>query len=198
LPKASQCFKSRSLDCARDDEDSGTRFYRELRRWGIGAALLALALAVSAGCLRAADQPIDRESLRALDGIRVVVEDLPSGAPTELNKDALKRSVESKLAAAHIPVLNSGEYPVGDPFLRVKIKMTPESGGLVAYHVELDFAQIVFIRRNPQQTFNRAQTWAADARMGLVARKQLAERVQKDLDAQVDQFTAAYLSVNPK
>lgn len=34
--------------------------------------------------------------------------------------------------------------------------------------------------------------------MGLVARKQLAERVQKDLDAQLDQFTAAYLSVNSK
>jgi len=153
---------------------------------------------LGANALWAADQPIDRESLRALDGVRIVVEDLPAGAPIELNKDALQRSVETKLAAAHIPVLNSGEYPVGDPFLRVKIKMTPETSGLIAYHVELDFAQIVFMRRNPTLTFNRAQTWAADARMGLVARKQFAERVQKDLDAQVDQFTAAYLSVNSK
>lgn len=160
------------------------------------SALLAAMLGVSG--LSAADQPIDRESLRALDGVRLVVEDLPAGAPTELNKDALKKLVESKLAAAHIPVLNPGEYPVGDPFLRVKIKMTPESGGLTAYHVELDFVQIVFVRRNPMLTFNRAQTWAADARMGLVARKQLAERVQRDLDAQVDQFTTAYLSVNSK
>jgi len=166
----------------------------------MGGAVLAAMLAVTLGIggLSGADQPIDRESLRALDGVRVVVEDLPASAPTELNKEALRKSVESKVAAAHIPVLNSGEYPVGDPFLRVKIKMTPESGGLIAYHVELDFAQIVFIRRNPQQTFNRAQTWAADARMGLVARKQLAERVRKDLDAQVDQFIAAYLSVNSK
>jgi hypothetical protein len=164
----------------------------------IRTSCLFVATMLGANALRAADQPIDRESLRALDGVRVVVEDLPAGAPAELNKDALKRSVESKLAAAHIPVLNSGEYPVGDPFLRVKVKMTTESGGLTAYHVELDFAQIVFVRRNPMLTFNRAQTWAADARMGLVARKQLAERVQKDLDTQVDQFTAAYLSVNSK
>lgn len=167
-----------------------------MRTHQVGCPLVIAMLGVSA--LLASDQPVDRESLRALDGVRVAVEDLPAGTPTELNKDALKRSVESRLAASHVPVLNSGEYPVGDPFLRVKIKMTPESGGLIAYHVELDFAQIVFIRRNPMMTFNRAQTWSADARMGLVARTQLTERVQKDLDAQVDQFITAYLSVNSK
>jgi hypothetical protein len=158
------------------------------------AAILAALLTVAG--LRASDEQIDRESLRALDGVRVAIEDPPASAPRDLNKDALRRFVESRLAAAHVPLLGPGEYPTGDPFLRVTIKTTPESGGVVGYHVALEFAQIVFVRRNPMLTFNRAQTWAANAHMGLAARGQLVERVQKDLADEVDQFIAAYKSVN--
>jgi hypothetical protein len=107
----------------------------------------------------------------------------------------LIRFVEARLEAAHVPLQQHGEYPTGDPFLRVIVKTT-ENGGIVAYHVALDFAQIVFVRRNPMLTFNRAQTWSANARMGLVARGQLVDRVRKDLADQVDQFIAAYKSVN--
>jgi len=151
--------------------------------------------------LFASDQQIDRESLRALDGVRVVVEDFPANAPVELTKEfgsaeALRKSIEARLEAAHVPTLNQGEFPVGDPFLRVSIKVTPETNGFVAYRVAVDFVQIVFLRRNPQLTFNRAQTWAAEPQMGIVAKKQLADRVTKDLDAQLDQFIAAYKSVN--
>ncbi len=159
-----------------------------------GWAWLA-ALTVTAG-LSASDQQLDRESLRSLDGVRVSVEDLPAGAPPQLNKDLLRKAVEAKLEAAHITVLNQGEFPVGDPFLRVKIKTTAEAGALTGYHVEVDFVQIVFVRRNPMLTFNRAQTWAADARMGLVAREKLADQIRKDLADEVDQFIAAYKSVN--
>lgn len=151
--------------------------------------------------LFASDQQIDRESLRALDGVRVVVEDFPANAPVELVKglggtEALRKSIEARLEAAHVPTLNQGEFPVGDPFLRISIKTTSETSGLVAYRVAVDFVQIVFVRRNPQLTFNRAQTWAAEPQMGIVSKKQLAERVKKDLDTQLDQFIAAYKSVN--
>ena len=151
----------------------------------------------------ASDQPIDRESLRALYGVRVVVEDLPANAPAELIRElggteALRKTIEAKLEAAHVPTLNQGEFPVGDPFLRVSIKTTPETNGLIAYRVAVEFMQIVFVRRNPQLTFNRAQTWAAESQMGIAPKKQLADRVKNDLDAQLDQFIAAYLSVNQK
>ncbi len=156
----------------------------------------ALGAMLTAAGLHASDEQIDRESLRALDGVRVAVQDLPGGAPKELNKNALREFVESRLVAAHVPLLMPGEYPVGDPFLRVTVKTTAESAGVAGYHVDLEFVQIVFVRRNPMLTFNRAQTWAANAHMGLAARGQLAERVQKDLADEVDQFIAAYKSVN--
>lgn len=146
----------------------------------------------------ASDQQIDRESLRALYGVRVVVEDLPATLGKELgDKEALRKSIEAKLEAAHVPTLNQGEFPVGDPFLRISIKTTPETSGLIAYRVAVDFVQIVFVRRDPQLTFNRAQTWAAEPEMGIVPKKQLVDRVKKDLDAQLDQFITAYKSVNP-
>ena len=141
-----------------------------------------------------ADTPIERDSLRDLDGVRVVVE--VSGA--RLDKDQLQKSVESKLRAAGIKVLNAGDFPVGDPYLRVRVSTAAESGGVAGYNVEVEFAQIVFLRRNPAQTFNSAQTWKAKGQMGLVPAGQVAAKVQQEIAAQVDQFVAAYKTVNPK
>ena len=145
----------------------------------------------------ASDTAIDRESLRDLDGVRVAVEDLPAPA-LGLTKDGLLGVVEGKLRSAGIRVLNAGEFPVGDPALRVRVTASPESGGLLAFSVELDFAQVVFLRRNPAVTFNRARTWAAASRMGIAAPARVAESVHRGLAAQVDQFIAAYFAVNHK
>ena len=159
----------------------------------------AFALAMASG-LRASDEPIDRESLRSLDGVRVAVEEVPANAPKDLDQDSLLKFVEARLETAHVPLQRHGEYPVGDPFLRVTMQTTPETNeptaGLTAYHIDVAFLQIVFVRRNPMLTFNRAQTWSAKARMGIVPRGQLVERIHKDLAEQLDQFIAAYRSVN--
>jgi hypothetical protein len=146
--------------------------------------------------LCASDDPIDRESLRSLDGVRVAVENVPATAPKDLDHDSLVKFVEARLEAAHVPLQRHGEYPVGDPFLRVIVKTTAETDGLTAYHIDVEFLQIVFVRRNPMLTFNRAQTWSAHSRMGLVPRAQLVDRAHKDLAEQIDQFIAAYKTVN--
>jgi hypothetical protein len=141
-----------------------------------------------------ADTQIERDSLRDLDGVRVVVES-PGGA---LDKDQLQRAVESKVRAAGIKVQNQGDFPVGDPFLRLRVTTTAESNGIVGYNVELEFLQIVFLRRNPALTFNSAQTWKATGQMGLVPAARLVGKIQQELSAQVDQFIAAYRAANPK
>ena len=164
----------------------------------------AVLIASLAAQLHASDDPIDRESLRALDGVRVAINDVPANAPKELTEDALIRFVEARLESAHVPLQRHGEFPVGDPFLRVTIKTTsqttsqttPEANGLVAYHIDVEFMQLGFIRRNPMLTFNRAQTWSTKARMGLVPKAELLTQIHKDLTEQIDQFSAAYKSVN--
>src|SRR5262249_19828970 len=133
----------------------------------------------------------------------VVVEELPAilanfAATKDITQERLRKSVEARLAAARIAVLNPGEFPVGDPFLRVRITATAPQKGLVGYRVEIDFAQIVFMRRNPAVTFNRAQTWSATPVMGLGPSSQLAENINKALARQVEQFIAAYFAANPR
>lgn len=157
-----------------------------------------LAVLSFASVLAAADER-DRESLRDLDGVRVVVEDLsPAVEAKGLTKDLLRKAVESKLEQAGIRVMNAGEFPVGDPFLDVRITVTKESGRLIGCNVEVKFVQIVFLRRNPAFTFNRAETWKATGHMEIVPSAQLAEKIRQDLSDQVDQFIAAYRAVNSK
>jgi hypothetical protein len=139
------------------------------------------------------DRVEDRPSLKDLDGVRVAVEEpLPRG----LSRDTIKQAIEAQLRAAGIKVLGLGDFPTGDPHLRVAITASAERNGLVAADVQVDFVQIVFLRRNPQVTFNRAQTWKADAQVALVPAAQLTRDVQREIVRQVDQFIADYRAVN--
>ena len=140
------------------------------------------------------DRIEDRPSLKDLDGVRVAVDEpLPRG----LTRDTIKQSIEAQLRAANIKVLGLGDFPTGDPHLRVTISTSSERNGLVALGVQLDFVQIVFLRRNPQVTFNRAQTWKADAQVALAPAAQLAREVERELSRQIEQFIADYRAVNP-
>jgi hypothetical protein len=141
----------------------------------------------------------DRQSLRDLDGIRVAVEELPPALAAQgVSKDRLHKAVESQLRRAGITVLNAGEFPVGDPYLDVRITASKESGGFIAYSIEVSFVQIVFLRRNPAATFNRAQTWKAPGAVDLVRPARLPATIEENLSHQIGQFVQAYLSANPK
>lgn len=156
-------------------------------------------LFLSALSAPAQDTPLDRGSLKDLDGVRVVVEELPANlAAKTFTAEQLRKSIEDRLREAKIPVLNQGEFPVGDPFLRVRITATAPQKGLAAFRVEVDFAQIVFLRRNPALTFNRAQTWSAMPAMGLAPVNRLADNIRRGLAQPIEQFIAAYLAANPK
>ncbi len=147
----------------------------------------------------AEDDPQDRASLRDLDGVRVAVEELPQALSAKgLSRDRLRGSVESKLRQAGIPILNPGEFPVGDPYLDVRITTSKESGGWIGYSLEVGFLQIVFMRRNPAVTFNRAPTWKAALRVRIVRPALLSATIEADLSQQIDQFVKAYWAANSK
>ena len=134
----------------------------------------------------------DRLSLKDLDGVRVVVE---GAYPRGVTAEALKSAVETQLAAAKIRILSLGDFPTGDPHLRV-IVSTAERGGLVAAAVQVDFVQIVFMRRNPSVTFNRGVTWRADARIVLTPPAEIGRDLQRETARQVEQFVRDYQAAN--
>ena len=132
-------------------------------------------------------------SLKDLDGIRVAVDE---PIPSRLSRDGIKSAIEAQLRAATIKVLGLGDFPTGDPHVRVTISASAPRNDAAAVFVQVDFVQIVFMRRNPQVTFNRAQTWKADAQALLVAASQLARAVDREISRQVDQFIADYRAAN--
>lgn len=131
-------------------------------------------------------------SLKDLDGVRVVVEE---PVPSPFARETLRVRVEQQLRAAGIRVLGMGDFPTGDPHLRISLTAAGR-GGLVACDLQVDFVQIVFMRRNPAVTFNRAQTWKADARIVFAAAGELADAAHAELQRQVDQFIADYEVAN--
>jgi hypothetical protein len=67
---------------------------------------------------------------------------------------------------------------------------------MVASQVEVNFVQIVFMRRNPVATFNRAQTWRATTGVSLGPVAQLADRIRRETTRQIEQFINDYRQVN--
>jgi hypothetical protein len=132
-------------------------------------------------------------SLKDLDGIRVAVDD---PIPPPFSRDTLKSAVETQLRAAMIKVLGLGDFPTGDPHVRVTVSASAARNGAVGVFVQVDFVQIVFMRRNPQVTFNRAQTWKADAQVLLVGTSEVMRAVDREVARQVDQFIADYRAAN--
>jgi hypothetical protein len=134
----------------------------------------------------------DRLSIKDLDGVRVAVEDpLPSG----FSSAQIVATIEGQLRRAGIRVLGMGEFPTGDPHLRVTVSAAATSG-IAAVDVQVDFVQIVFLRRNPAVTFNRAQTWKAAAQLVMGTASDIMPAVERELARQVDQFVADYRAIN--
>lgn len=147
--------------------------------------------------LQASSFATDRQSLRDLDGVRVSIEPLTAEAGRRgLDGDQLRRAAEDRLRAARITVLGTGDFPVGDPFLRIRVDVSAESHGVVACAVAVDFVQMVFMRRNPAVTFNRAQTWAAPATVELVEPVGVQAAVTTALDRALARFVSDYRAVN--
>ena len=81
---------------------------------------------------------------------------------------------------------------------RLHLAIAAEAKGITGFTIEMDFVQIVFTRRNPEITFNRAQTWSAGSEMALTSRARMREDVRRAIAAQLEKFVVAYRSVNPK
>lgn len=119
-----------------------------------------------------------------------------AAAHRDLTAGSLRTLVETQLTTAGLTILSAGAFPVGDPHLVLSVDVSTASANMVACAVQVEFVQIVFMRRDPSVTFNRATTWGAEARVLLAAAEQLGAAVQQEAGRQVAQFVADYRVVN--
>src|SRR5262249_36360373 len=111
--------------------------------------------------------------------------------------ERLLEDAENQLRRGGVKVLPMGEFHTGDPHLQIVLRTSELQDGRVASQVEVRFIQIVFLRRNPLVTFNRAQTWSANTTISLGRSDQLAPTDQHDMERQHEQFSTDYRHGNP-
>ncbi len=159
-------------------------------------------LGLFASVVSAGNTESERATLRGLEGVDVVVEDIRNDAERDgLTKDAVQTDVELRLRQAGIRVLTREERlnTPGQPWLYVKVFTVTRSGGLCAYNsIDVEFWQSVRLDRDSSLFWGADQKkWSTPRIVGTAEGGNLRD-VRETLRDKVDQFINAYLSVNPK
>jgi hypothetical protein len=145
----------------------------------------------------AADSNAERESLKGLRGVAVVVLAAPEAEQGGLSQATLQTDVELKLRQAGIRVLTSTERPSapGAPILVVTLGTTRSPAGFYAYAVTVGLAQHVYLARDPTMGA-WATTWTTGG-VGYTGQAHV-DTIRNTVRDYVDRFLNAYLAVNPK
>lgn len=147
-------------------------------------------------------QELWRRSLRGLQGVEVVVEDMtPMATRYGLTRTQVQTDVELRIRRAGIHVFMPDEVlsTPGNASLYVNIHTVFGDGpatGLVGYSIDVELGQAVRLERDPDIWLPSAVTWSENQR-GLVGRTQL-HAVRAALSDLVDRFINAYYAANPE
>jgi hypothetical protein len=158
--------------------------------WGIISVLIL------GSSLSFADDRDDRASLRGIEGVRIVVEDLdPEVVKDGLTEGQIRADVDLKLSVAGIKVLSEEENrkEKGHPWLYVNAAIMKTDSGSYVYTIFIEFNQDVRLVRDPDVEVSIG-TWEV-VHTGMTEKlSHIRERVK----THVDEFVNAFLSVNPR
>ena len=167
-------------------------------KW-LTAVLAVIVGVMSSPCVVFGGTEYERESLKAMSGVRVSVRDSEKTLASHgITEAMLKKEVELKLRGARIKVYDDLKDPVwgktGRPEIRVNI-MGGELDIVAAYGIEVLLFQDAVLKRGNQPV--RATTWrSVDVTYGSVVNAH--EGIRKILGDAIDIFIKDYRSVNPK
>jgi hypothetical protein len=152
-----------------------------------------IAIATWSVTLAAFDFIGQRETLRGLGPVAVVADADVMSQVEGLPASLIELLVPLQLREAGVPVAEEGGESA---FLLVRVRSTPSADRRTyAYELDMQLVQSVMIRRLDREI--RATTWSASAR-GVVESGKFDQVLRPRLGDLVGQFTADYLSVNPK
>lgn len=160
---------------------------------------VALVLSLFCGNAIAGDNEATRNTLKGLEGVRFV---LVEYVDKEIIKDAsswrlkIEGDVNRKLHLAEIPFflsLTDPERFLAMPYLYIRPYIREIGKGMYIVHLTVALKQRVSLLRSPDIMTN-AETWSVSS-LGVISD---LEDIPKTINAMVDEFVNAYLSVNPK
>ena len=139
-----------------------------------------------------------RESLRGLQGVEVVIEDMRADAQADgLSQEAIRTAVEHILRSNGIRVLTQSESlkTPAAPYLYVKAATYNHSSDLYAYAVTVEFMQKVSLVGRPHQMMS-ATTWEKGG-VGTTSPSNMRQ-VINSVESKVKEFANDFLAVNPR
>jgi hypothetical protein len=161
--------------------------------------LMFILILIASPCIVFGGTKYERDSLKAMSGVRVSVSDLDKTLQTHgMTEAMLKKDVELKLRAARIKVYDDPKDPVwgrtGRPEIHVNV-IGGELDPVAAYGIEVLLLQDAVLKRGNQPV--RATTWrSVDVTYGVMGSAH--EGIRKTLGDEIDTFINDYLAVNPK
>ena len=139
-----------------------------------------------------------RESLRGLQGVEVVIEDVKPDAQADgLSREAIRAAVELILRSNGIQVLTRSESlkTPAAPYLYVRVSTSNHSSDPFAYAVTVALMQKVSLAHSAQQMMS-ATTWEKGS-VGTTGHSNVRQ-VINSVESKVKEFANDFLAVNPR
>ncbi|HEU4504470.1 MAG TPA: hypothetical protein VFR79_06540 [Nitrospira sp.] len=138
----------------------------------------------------------DRESLRRLPGVEVVVETfLSEEEAAGFSRDAIRTGVELVLQSNGVRILSGSErlQTSSAPFLYVKVNPFKHSSADYCLAIEVELHQVVSLMNRPEQRMS-ARTWNR-VQVAIIG-EQITDRVTELVEPLIKQFANDFLTVN--
>jgi len=164
----------------------------------MGLAVVWSIIGLSGAGSWALDSDGTRATLRGVEGVEVVVENLkPEVERAGLTRQQLQTDVELQLRQAGIPLVTSAErvHVPGQPFVAVAVHVVPRADGLLAaYAITVEVYQGASLETAAVKA--TVSTWSV-GKTGSIGLP-LLDTLRDSVKDAVEHFIDAYLSVNPR
>ena len=166
-------------------------------RSGMIAILITLA-GVDLSLAQTRDQ--QRESLRGLQGVEVVVEEIKSDAQRDgLSQESIRAAVELILRSKGIRILTQAERSEtpSKPYLYVSVGTDKQASGQYSFSVRVELYQTVSLVQRSQHSMP-APTWFTPVKLRTVAQQNMRLWLINSIEPLVREFAGDFLAVNPR
>jgi hypothetical protein len=157
-------------------------------------ALIGVALFLACSATAWASSPMERQTLKGLTAIRVVVESLDREVERDvITVSQLQTDVELQLRQSAITVVDTST----EELIYVSVNALKRSGSNgYAYSIAVEFVQPITVARTGQHLLG--STWNAQPVIGVTPLAEASQDIRAAVRDSVHEFINAYLSVNPK
>lgn len=162
-----------------------------------------MAMLMTLGCLDpslAQTRDQQRESLRGLQGVEVVVEDIKPDAQMDgLSQESIRATVDLILRSKGIRVLTQAERSetVSKPLLYVSVGTDKQASGQYSFSVRVELYQAVSLVQRPQQVTS-APTWFTPGKLRTVPPQNVRLWIINAIEPLIREFVSDFLAVNPR